>query len=101
LLFTATTVVFPFPFALESLTHPLPLLARCRVQNAVKEKISLAKGDSGNDRISQIRWELDDLRNQQSDSKLNRGKVIDQLKVLQEGIQKRVRHVFYLRLSGF
>ena len=61
------------------------------MQNAVKDKINLGKGDSGNDRKSQIKRELDEIRNQQSDKKLDRGKVHEQLKVLQEGIQKKVR----------
>lgn len=80
-----------FPFVLRLSTHLHPSFVRFRVQNAVKDKINLAKGDSASDRRSQIRWELDELRSQQSDNKLNRGKVIEQLKALQEGIQKKVR----------
>ncbi|KAF9646030.1 hypothetical protein BDM02DRAFT_375296 [Thelephora ganbajun] len=59
--------------------------------DAINEKINSAKGDSGNDKRSQIRRELDEIRNQQSDNKLNRGKVLDQLKALQEGIQKKIK----------
>ena len=51
-----------------------------------------AKGDSGNDRKSQLRKELDDIRNQQSETKFNRGKVLGELKALQDGIQKKVPH---------
>ena len=68
---------------------------RGRVQSAVKKKISLAKGDSSNDKRWEIQGELDEIRNQQSDNKLNRGKVIDQLKTLQEGIRKKVCHIFH------
>lgn len=60
------------------------------MQNAVKDRINFGKGDSGNDRKSDIKKELDEIRNQQSDNKLNRGKVIEQLKALQEGIKKKV-----------
>lgn len=38
-----------------------------------------------------LRTELDSLRGQQSNSKASRGKVLDQLKALQDGIQKKVR----------
>jgi len=65
------------------------------VQSAVKKNISLAKGDSSNDKRWEIQGELDEIRNQQSDNKLNRGKVIDQLKTLQEGIRKKVRHIYH------
>ena len=68
---------------------------RGRVQSAVKKNISLAKGDSSNDKRWEIQGELDEIRNQQSDNKLNRGKVIDQLKALQEGIRKKVCHIFH------
>jgi hypothetical protein len=81
---------FPSFSALGSLTHPSPLLVRGWLQNTVKEKISLGKGDSSKDRELQIGRELDEIRDQQSD-KLNRGEVIEQLKALQEGIQKKVR----------
>ena len=65
------------------------------MQSAVKKNISLAKGDSSNDKRWEIQGELDEIRNQQSDNKLNRGKVIDQLKTLQEGIRKKVRHIYH------
>ena len=65
------------------------------MQSAVKKNISLAKGDSESGRRWEIQGELDEIRNQQSENKLNRGKVFDQLKTLQEGIQKKVRHVFH------
>ena len=89
------------PFPLRPLIHPLPLLTRGRVQNAVKQKISLAKGDSGSGRRRELQEELNEIRNQQSENKLNRGKVFDQLKALQEGIQKKVHHVCHPRQSGF
>lgn len=59
--------------------------------NSVKDKISLAKGDSGNDKKSQIKRELDEIRSQQSDNKFNRSKVLEELKAVQEVIQKKIR----------
>ena len=67
-------------------------LFSCSYQNAVREKISLTtKGGNGNDRRNQLRAELDGLRGQQSNNKASRGKVLDQLKALQDGIQKKAR----------
>lgn len=71
------------------------------MQNAVKKNISLAKGDSDNGRRRELQEELNEIRNQQSENKLNRGRVFDQLKALQEGIQKKVCHVCHLCRSGF
>jgi len=79
-------------FLLNQLTHPLHLLAPDRVQDAVQKKINLAEGDSGENRRWEIQGELDDIRSKQSENKLNRGKVFDQLKALQERTRKRVRH---------
>lgn len=60
-------------------------------QSAVREKISLATKPSGNDRRNALRAELDSIRDQQFSYKTSRGKVLDQLKALQDGIQKKVR----------
>ena len=60
-------------------------------QTAVKEKISLAtKGGSGNEKRNTLRAQLDDLRSQQSGNKSSRSKIFEQMKALQDGIQKRV-----------
>ena len=69
------------------------------MQSAVQRKINLVKDDSGDDRKWEIQEQLNEIRSQQSENKLNRGKVFDQLKALQEGIQKKVRHLHYVRLS--
>jgi len=82
-------------------SHSLPLLARGCVQSAIKDKISRVKEDPGYDRKLQISWELDEIRNKQSENKLNRGKVLDELKALQERIQKKVHYVCHVNLSGF
>jgi hypothetical protein len=56
----------------------------------VKEKISLAtKGGSGNEKRNALRSQLDELRSQQSGNKSSRSKIFDQIKALQEGIQKK------------
>ncbi|KAI0045298.1 hypothetical protein FA95DRAFT_131218 [Auriscalpium vulgare] len=61
---------------------------------AVKEKISLTgKGGKGNERRNALRSELDNLRSQQSGNKQSRGKIFDQLKALQEGIQKKSKAI--------
>lgn len=87
----------------SQITHSPSFSSRAcgRVQSAVKEKINLAKGESGNDRKSEIRRELDEIRWQQSDGALNRGEVLDQLKALQEGIKKKVRQVYHVGSTGF
>ncbi|KAI0068867.1 hypothetical protein BV25DRAFT_1874160 [Artomyces pyxidatus] len=60
--------------------------------SAVKEKISLVtKSGKGNDRRNALRAELDTLRGTQSGNKLARSKIIDQLKALQDGIQKKTK----------
>ncbi|KAI0269148.1 hypothetical protein BC834DRAFT_932144 [Gloeopeniophorella convolvens] len=60
--------------------------------NAVKEKISLVtKGGSGNERRNALRAELDEIRSQQSGNKASRGKIFDQMKALQDGIQKKIK----------
>jgi len=60
--------------------------------NVVKDKIGLtSKGGSGNDRRTQLRSELDTIRSQQSENKYSRAKVLDQLKQIQEGIQKKIK----------
>ena len=69
-------------------------------QSAVKEKIGLTgKGGAGNDRRAELRTQLDEIRGQQSTSKGARSKIIEQLKVLQDGVAKKVS--FPLRVSPF
>ncbi|KAF8450723.1 hypothetical protein L210DRAFT_3386412 [Boletus edulis BED1] len=59
--------------------------------NTVREKITMASKPSGNDRRNTLRAELDSIREQQSSSKTSRGKILDQLKTLQDGIQKKTK----------
>ena len=59
-------------------------------QSAVKEKIGLAGKGAGNDRRTELRAQLDEIRGQQSTSKAARGKIIDQLKALQDNVAKKV-----------
>ena len=63
-------------------------------KTAVKDKISLAaKSGPGQDRRTALRAELDGIRSQQSGNKASRGRILDQLKALQENIQKKVLHL--------
>ncbi|KAM5532306.1 hypothetical protein V8D89_006001 [Ganoderma adspersum] len=59
--------------------------------NAVRDKLNVGKGGPGNERRNALRGELDTIRGQQSTTKLARGKVFEQLKTLQEGIQKKIK----------
>ncbi|KAI0832449.1 hypothetical protein BC628DRAFT_1309368 [Trametes gibbosa] len=60
--------------------------------NAVKDKIALtSKSGPGGEKRNALKAELDGIRGQQSTNKLTRGKVFDQLKALQEGIQTKVK----------
>ena len=57
----------------------------------MKEKISLAtRGGAGNEKRNALRAQLDELRSQQSGNKTSRSKIFEQMKTLQDGIQKRV-----------
>ncbi|KAI9571044.1 hypothetical protein HD554DRAFT_2169409 [Boletus coccyginus] len=58
---------------------------------AVREKISLASKPAGNDRWNALRAELDGTREQQSSYKTSRSNVLDQLKALQDGVQKKTK----------
>ena len=58
----------------------------------MREKINLATKPGGNnDKRNALRAELDAIRDQQSMTKQSRAKVFDQLKVIQESVQKKVR----------
>ncbi|RDX55655.1 hypothetical protein OH76DRAFT_1428793 [Lentinus brumalis] len=60
--------------------------------NAVREKIAPnQKGGPGAERRNALRAELDSIRGQQATGKQARGKVIEQLKNIQDGIQKKVK----------
>jgi hypothetical protein len=68
-------------------------------KTAVKDKISLAaKSGPGQDRRTALRAELDGIRSQQSGNKASRGRILDQLKALQENIQKKVLHLLLVVL---
>jgi len=65
-----------------------------RRQSTVRDKITLAtKSGPGNDRRNALRTELDGIREQQSTNKNSRGKQMEQIKAIQENIQKKVRLV--------
>ena len=63
-------------------------------QTSVRDKIgTTTKSGPGNDHRNALRAELDSIRDKQSANKTSRGKVLDQLKSLQEGVQKKVCHL--------
>ncbi|KAF7352784.1 Nuclear segregation protein bfr1 [Mycena venus] len=61
--------------------------------NAVREKISLATGKSGpgNERRTALYAELDQIRGQQSNNKMSRDKMKEQMKTLRESTDKKVK----------
>ncbi|KAG6900963.1 hypothetical protein C0993_004400 [Termitomyces sp. T159_Od127] len=69
------------------------LQAKLARQSAVRDKISLAtkSGGPGNDRKAALRAELDAIRGQQSNNKTSRGKILEQIKAFQDGIQKKIK----------
>ena len=60
-------------------------------QSTVRDKIGFAtKAGPGNDRRNALRAELDSIRDQQSTNKHSRAKFLDQIKAIQDGVQKKV-----------
>lgn len=69
-------------------TYCHPLLP----QSAVREKIGLAtKGGNGNERRNVLRAELDGIRDKQASNKSSRGKLLDQIKALNENIARKIK----------
>ncbi|KIK06697.1 hypothetical protein K443DRAFT_673984 [Laccaria amethystina LaAM-08-1] len=59
---------------------------------SVRDKIgSTTKSGPGNDHRNALRAELDSIRDKQSANKTSRGKVLDQLKSFQDGVQKKIK----------
>jgi hypothetical protein len=68
----------------------------------VRSRISLTQAPSGTDRRSQLKAEMDELRGEQSKYKADRGKLFDEMKRLQEGVQRKIKDVQTQRgKSGF
>ncbi|KAK7049513.1 multicopy suppressor of BFA (Brefeldin A) [Paramarasmius palmivorus] len=62
--------------------------------SAVRDKIGLAsKSGSGNERRNALKAERDGIRDQQAGNKASRGKLLDQLKALNESVNKRVKEL--------
>ncbi|KAJ3559207.1 hypothetical protein NP233_g11326 [Leucocoprinus birnbaumii] len=60
--------------------------------SAVREKINLAtQSTTSNERRNALKAELDGLRDQQSSKKLNRGQLLEQVKSLQDTVQKKIK----------
>lgn len=60
-------------------------------QDAIRSRISLSQAPGGNDRRTQIKAELDSLRAEQGNFKANRQKTFDEMKRLQENVQKKIK----------
>jgi hypothetical protein len=60
-------------------------------QDAIKSRIALSQAPGGNDRRSQIKAEMDSLRGEQGNNKSARQKTFDEMKRLQEGVQKKIK----------
>ncbi|KAF8655291.1 hypothetical protein AX16_003190 [Volvariella volvacea WC 439] len=57
----------------------------------VKDKISSAQSGGSNERKNELRKELEEVREQQGQHKVSRGKLHDQVKMLEDNIQKKVK----------
>jgi hypothetical protein len=57
----------------------------------VRNRINLTQAPKGDDRRSQIKAELDGLRGEQGKFKAERGKTLDEVKRLQEGLGKKIK----------
>lgn len=60
-------------------------------QDAVRSRIQLSQSPGGNDRRSQIKAEMDTLRTEQGSYKSSRQKTFDEMKRLQENVQKKIK----------
>lgn len=59
--------------------------------DAVRSRINLSQAPKGDDRRSQLKAELDALRGEQGNFKAARGKTLDEVKRLQEGLAKKIK----------
>lgn len=65
----------------------------CTLQEAVRSRIALSQAPTSNDRRSAIKAELDGLRSEQAKFKGDRNKLFEEMKRLQEGVQKKIKDV--------
>ncbi|WVN86951.1 uncharacterized protein L203_102126 [Cryptococcus depauperatus CBS 7841] len=61
--------------------------------DAVRSRIALSQAPGSNDRRSALKAELEGLRTEQSKFKGDRNKLFDEMKRLQEGIQKKIKEL--------
>ncbi len=59
----------------------------------MRSRISLSQSPGSNDRRTVIKGELDALRGEQGKNKAERQKTLDEMKKLQENVQKRIKEV--------
>jgi hypothetical protein len=58
-----------------------------------------SKNGAGNDRRTALRAELDTLRAKQTSGKTSRTKLFEQVKIIQEGVEKKVCHIILYFIS--
>lgn len=63
----------------------------CLLQDAIRSRISLGSSPGSNDRRTVIKAELDALRTEQGKFKADRGRTLDEVKRLQENVQKKIK----------
>ncbi|KAK4684157.1 hypothetical protein P7C73_g6042, partial [Tremellales sp. Uapishka_1] len=61
--------------------------------DAIRSRISLAQAPSSGDRRSVLKGEMDALRSEQGKYKVDRGKIFDEMKRLQDGVQRKIKEV--------
>ncbi|WVQ75127.1 hypothetical protein IAR50_004736 [Cryptococcus sp. DSM 104548] len=61
--------------------------------DAIRSRIALSQAPTSNDRRSAIKSELDSLRGEQAKFKGDRNKLFEEMKRLQEGVQKKIKEV--------
>lgn len=64
---------------------------RADEQDAVRSRIALAQSPGSNDRRTVLKAEMDALRGEQGKYKAERQKTLDEVKRLQEGVQKKIK----------
>lgn len=60
-------------------------------QDAVRSRISLSQAPAGNDRRSQLKAEMDSLRGEQGKFKTERNKLFDELRRIQDSMNKKIK----------
>lgn len=69
----------------------MPFFSHPLHQNTIQDSINAVSGSGpGNEKRTQLRAQLDEIRQGQTQSKSSRGKIMEQLKTMNENVQKKV-----------